>query len=48
MPSPDHYSKLNLKIEYPPLYTREICDYNSAGTDLINRYIKTFDRPKLF
>ena len=30
------YSKLNLKIEYPPPYTREICDYNRAETDLIN------------
>ena len=42
------YSKPNLKIEYTPLYNREICDYNNAGTDLINLYIKTFDRPKLF
>ena len=42
------YSKRNLKTEYPPLYTREISDYNSAGTDLINHYIKTFDQLKLF
>ena len=29
------YSKLNLKIEYPPPYTREIWDYNKTETELI-------------
>ena len=24
------YSKLNLRIEYPPMYTREIGDYNTV------------------
>ena len=28
-------SKLNLKIEYPPPYTREIWDYNKTETELI-------------
>ena len=42
------YSKLNLKIEYPSLYTREIWNYNRAETDLINRSIESFDRSKLF
>ena len=27
------YSKLNLKIEYPPPYTRKIWDYNRSETD---------------
>ena len=31
--------KLNLKIEYPPPYAREVRDYRKAQTDLINRRI---------
>ena len=38
------YSKLNLKIEYPPPYTCEIWDYNRTKTDLINRFIESFDK----
>ena len=42
------YLKLNLKIEYPPPYTRKIWDYNRSETDLINRSIESFDWSKLF
>ena len=42
------YSELNLKIEYPPPYTRKIWDYNRSETDLINRSIVSFDWSKLF
>ena len=48
VPSPDHLLQLNLKIEYPPPYTRKIWDYNRAETDLINRSIESFDWSKLF
>ena len=37
------FCKLNLKIEYPPPYTREVWDYGKAQTDLINRAIDQFD-----
>ena len=37
------YSKLNLKIVYPPLYIRKIWNYNRAETDLI----KNCDCPSL-
>ena len=30
------YSKSYLKIEYPPLFTRKLLDYNTADADLIN------------
>ena len=42
------YSKLNLKIEYPPPYTRKIWDYSRSETDLINRSIECFDWSKSF
>ena len=42
------YAKLNLQIEYPPLYTREIWDYAKAQFDLINKAIENFDSNKLF
>ena len=42
------YSKLNLKIEYPPTHKRKIWDYNKFETDLINCSIKSFDGSKLF
>ena len=42
------YSKLNLKIEYPPPYTRKIWNYSRSETDLINRSIESFDWSKLF
>ena len=37
------FCKLNLKIEYPPTYAREVWDYGKAQTNLINRAIDTFD-----
>ena len=42
------YAKLNLKIEYPPPYTRKIWNYSRSETDLINRSIESFDWSKLF
>ena len=42
------YSKLNLRIEYPPPYIRKIWDYNRSETDSINRSIEIFDWPSLF
>ena len=42
------YSKLNLKIEYPPPYTRKIWNYSRSETDLINCSIERFDWSKLF
>ena len=42
------YAKLNLQIEYPPPYTREIWDYGKAQFDLINKAIENFDWNKLF
>ena len=41
-------SKLNLKIEYPPAYTRKIWDCNISETDLINHSIESFDWSNLF
>ena len=37
------YSNLNLKIEYPSPYTREIWDYNKAETDSVKCSIFSFD-----
>ena len=42
------YAKLDLKIEYPPPYTRKIWNYSRSETDLINRSIESFDWSKLF
>ena len=42
------FCKLNLKIEYPQPYTREVWDYGKAQTDLINRAIDQFDWVNLF
>ena len=42
------YSKLNLRIEYPPPYIRKISDYNRSETDSINRSIEIFDWSYLF
>ena len=42
------YSKLNLRIEYPPPYIRKIWDYNRSETDSVNRSIEIFDWPSLF
>ena len=41
------YAKLNLQIEYPPPYTREVWDYSLAQFDLI-KAIENFDWNKLF
>ena len=41
-------SKLNLKIEHPPPYTRKIWDHNRSETDLINCSSESFDCSKLF
>ena len=37
------FCKLNLKIEYPPSYTREVWDYGKDQTDLINCAIDQID-----
>ena len=37
------FAKLNLKVEYPPLYERLIWDYKNADTPSINRAIDIFD-----
>ena len=42
------YTKPNLKIEYPPPYTRKIWNYSRSETDLINRSTESFDWSKLF
>ena len=42
------YSKLNLRIEYPPPYIRKIWDYNRSETDSIDRSIEMFDWSYLF
>ena len=42
------YSKLNLKIKYPPPYTRKVWNYSRSETDLINHSIESFDWSKLF
>ena len=42
------YAKLNLQIEYPPPYTREVRDYGKTQFDLINKAIENFDWNKLF
>ena len=41
------YAKLNLKIEYPPLYERLVRDYKKTSTQLLNRTIETFTWNKL-
>ena len=42
------FCKLNLKIEYPPPYAREVWDYGKAENDLINCAIDQFDWVNLF
>ena len=37
------FSKLNLKIEYPPLYVRLIRDYKNADSQSINKAIEMFN-----
>ena len=42
------FSKLNLRIEYPPPYICKIWDYNRSEIDSINRSIETFYWSYLF
>ena len=42
------YSKLNLRIEYPPPYIRKIWDYDRSETDSLNRSIEILDWSSLF
>ena len=42
------FCKLNLKIEYIPLYACEVWDYAKAQTDLINCEVDQFDWFNLF
>ena len=42
------YAKLNLQIEYPPTYTREVWDYGKAQFNIINKAIENFDKVNLF
>ena len=42
------YAKLNLQIEYPPPYIREVWDYGKAQVNLINKAIENFDWNELF
>ena len=42
------YSKLNLKIEYPPPYIPKIWNYNRAETDLMNCAIQNWGWASLF
>ena len=42
------YSKLNLKTEHPPSYTRKIWNYSRSETALINRSVESFSWSKLF
>ena len=37
------FAKLNLNVEYPPLYERLIWDYKNADIPSINRAIEIFD-----
>ena len=41
------HAKLNLKIEYPPLYERLVWDYKNTNIQLLNRSIETFNWEKL-
>ena len=42
------FSKLNLKIEYPPLSEQLVWDYKNAYSQSINKAIEMFNREKLF
>ena len=42
------FSKLNLKIKYPPLYERLVWDYKNADSQSINKAIEMFNWEKLF
>ena len=42
------FCKINLKIEYPPPYTRLVWDYEKADKNAINRSIEQFDWNRSF
>ena len=42
------FAKVNLKIFYPPPYTRHIWDYSNANHEAINNAVDGFDWEKLF
>ena len=42
------FAKVNLKIFYPPPYTRRIWDYSNANHEAINNAIHVFDWEKAF
>ena len=42
------FSKLNLKIKYPPLYERLVWDYKNTDWQSINKAIEMFNWEKLF
>ena len=42
------FSKLNLKIEYPPLYERLVWNYKNADSQSINKVIEMFNPEKSF
>ena len=42
------YTKINLKVFYPPLYEREICHYQRANVDLIQQTTEEFSWEKSF
>ena len=42
------FSKLNLKIEYPPLYERLVWDCKKTDSQSINKAIEMFNWEKLF
>ena len=42
------FAKVNLKISYPPPYTRRIWDYSNANHEAINNAIDGFDWEKAF
>ena len=42
------FSKLNLEVEYPPLYERLVWDYKNADSQSLKKAIKMFNWEKLF
>ena len=42
------FSKVNLKIEYPPFYERLVWDYKNTDPQSINKAIETLNWKKLF
>ena len=41
------YAKLNLKLEYRPLYERLVWDYKNTNPQLLNRTMETFNWERL-